>query len=65
MSSFTSQAINPSLPIMTFSNDSLSLSVKNMLSSTDVAKINRKYVCGDNRYRKYDKGDNIENAMPW
>ena len=65
MSSFTSQANNPSLPIMTLNNGNLMLSNLNSLSFGDIAKINRKYLCRDSKYYKYDKGDNIENAIPW
>ena len=59
MSSFTSQAINPFLPIMTLNNGNLTLPVQKTLSPADVAKINRKYWCQNSKYRKYDKGDNI------
>ena len=59
MSSFTSQAINPFLPIMTHNDNNLTLSVQNYLSDIDVAKINRKYTCRDIKGVKYDKGDNI------
>ena len=59
MLSFSSQAINPSLPIMTLNNGNLMLSNLNSLSFGDIAKINRKYSCRSNKYRKYDKGDNI------
>ena len=65
MSSFSSEAINPLLPIMTLNNYYLFISMQNYLSLGDIAKINRKYVCKDNRYKKYDKGDIIENAIPW
>ena len=65
MSSFSADAINPSLPIMTLNDGSLIISMQNYLSPVDIIKINRKYVCRDNKYHKYDKGDNIENAVPW
>ena len=42
--------INLYLITMTHYNNSLLISVKNNLSSADIAKINRKYVCRDNRY---------------
>ena len=59
MSSFSSQAINPSLPIMTHNDGSLTSFVQDNLSPVDIAKINRKYLCRDNKYMKFDKGDNI------
>ena len=65
MSSFTSQAIKPFLPIMTLKGNNLTLPASNSLSPVDIAKINRKYVCKDNRYKKYDKGDGIQNAISW
>ena len=65
MLSFSSQAINSSLPIMKLNNGSLILSLKNNLSLIDIAKINRKYVCYSNRQKKYNKGDSLENAIPF
>ena len=65
MSSFSSHAINPFLPIMTLKNDNLTLPLQNNLSAVDIAKINRKYVCKNSLYRKFDKGDNIKNAVLW
>ena len=44
---------------MTLNNGNLMLSNLNSLSFGDIAKINRKYSCRSNKYRKYDKGDNI------
>ena len=58
MSSFTSQALNPFLPIMTLKDSSV-LYTQNVLSAIDVAKINRKYTCRDSKRVKYDKGDDI------
>ena len=65
MLSFSSQAINPSLPIMKLNNGNLILSLKNNLSLGDIAKINRKYSCQSYKRKRFDKGDNLENAIPF
>ena len=41
------------------------LSAQFNLSPTDIVKINRKYACKDTKFLKYDKGEKIENAIPW
>ena len=50
---------------MSLRNGNLIISLYDNLSPVDIAKINRKYLCRDSKYYKYDKGDNIENAIPW
>ena len=65
MRSFSSEAINPSLPIMTLDDGKLKLHVQNNLSPVDIAKINRKYICANSNHKKYDKGENIQNAVSW